>query len=425
MTFWLVIVLVFVTFASILNKKKSGWLKRTHMIKSKKDRRRGNDVVKQRHPAPPGPLTLPVVGSISLLRGNWFRSLTDLRARYGDVFHMVVGVRDIVVLNGWRTVSTALCGGTRTARQLAGRPDLHGFRNASEGKAMSFNGYSATWRMHRHVAERALARAMSLTRFIETTVDQEARLLLGVFIANGKTPSSTTTATTGSRSFHSDDGGIVSFDPTKDITRSIAHSIYTLCFGSSRRSDHGSSSNSDENEDFETIIRCSECIVRSHDKGSAVDFFPWAKWLIQSTLTSLDHLCALMLATTRRLTNEHRQTYRADVVRDVIDALIYEADNTVSGRQLGSDRVEMTVQEFIGAGFDILAAAVSWIVAYMAEYPDVQERVRREADAAAASTGPMRTPFAEAVVLEVLRHSCVVPLALPHSTIGDTLVNGT
>jgi cytochrome P450 len=189
------------------------------------------------------------------------------------------------------------------------------------------------------------------------------------------------------------------------------------------------------------MIQCSQCIVRSHDKGNIVDFFPWARPLLRSSLMALDKLCVTMLAATRRMTALHRASHRDGVIRDVIDALIEAADGTEAGRKLGADRVEMTVQEFIGAGVDILAASALWLVAYMAEHPDVQERVRREADAAALvsaegdlfADGRSRTqgqratmtPYAEAVVLEVLRHSCVVPVALPHATLGDMHISGT
>jgi cytochrome P450 len=398
---------------------------------------------------PPGPWRFPVVGTLAMLGRNWILSLSRLRARYGDVFRVSIGVRDIVVINGWRTIRAALANGSGTARQLAGRPNLHGFRLASEGKAMSFNGYSRIWRLHRRIAERALARAMFETKFMETIVVREARILMDLFISKGQPMAN--------------DGGrspTLSFDPEQAVVQSIAHAMFSLCYGDSRRSQFAdmlgadcplscpcplSSPNDDAdiNEDFDSMINCSQCIVRSHDKGSIVDFFPWARPLLHSSLSTLNHLCAAMLAATRRMTARHRATRRDGVVRDVLDALIDAADTTEAGRMLGAERVEMTVQEFIGAGLDILAAALLWMIAYMAEHPDVQDRVRREADAAAVALASADgepgadapgaaqggrttlTPFADSVVLEVLRHSCVVPVALPHATIGDMLINGT
>jgi len=90
----------------------------------------------------------------------------------------------------------------------------------------------------------------------------------------------------------------------------------------------------------------------------------------------------------------------------------------------------MTVQEYIGAGLDITYAALIWIVLYVTKYPDVQRKIHAEIDSSNIGGGRLSAsdirslPYTEAVVLEVLRHSSTVPLALPHCTTEDTDLNG-
>ena len=88
------------------------------------------------------------------------------------------------------------------------------------------------------------------------------------------------------------------------------------------------------------------------------------------------------------------------------------------------------LQELIGAGFDTISSTLQWSVLYLMTHVHVQDRaheeIRREVGMARAPRleDLPRLPYTEAVILEVMRHSCLFPLALPHSTTRDTVLNG-
>lgn len=88
------------------------------------------------------------------------------------------------------------------------------------------------------------------------------------------------------------------------------------------------------------------------------------------------------------------------------------------------------LQEYIGAGLDIVYVTFLWILVYMTEFPEVQERLQQEVDSVVGSDRQPQPsdmdamPYTEAFILEVLRHSCLVPFALPHSTTEDTSLGG-
>ena len=66
----------------------------------------------------------------------------------------------------------------------------------------------------------------------------------------------------------------------------------------------------------------------------------------------------------------------------------------------------------------------------MATHPEVQQRVQEEIDDVIGghvmpeSRHVGSLPYTEAVIYEIMRHSCIFPFALPHSTTKDTSIAG-
>jgi len=65
----------------------------------------------------------------------------------------------------------------------------------------------------------------------------------------------------------------------------------------------------------------------------------------------------------------------------------------------------------------------------MATHPHMQSRAQQEIDDVVGkrnvqASDVTKLPYVESCILEVLRHSCIFPLALPHSTIRDTQLLG-
>jgi len=56
----------------------------------------------------PGPLRLPIVGSLPFIMGDLREVMTEMNKKYGDIFIIYVGSESIVVLNGLDTIKEAL-----------------------------------------------------------------------------------------------------------------------------------------------------------------------------------------------------------------------------------------------------------------------------------------------------------------------------
>jgi cytochrome P450 len=83
-----------------------------------------------------------------------------------------------------------------------------------------------------------------------------------------------------------------------------------------------------------------------------------------------------------------------------------------------------------GAGFDTSNKSLQWAILYMAEYPEVQQRVQKEIDDVIGSGQRVelkdkpRLTYTEATILEIMRMTSIAPFALPKIAIKDTLLQG-
>ncbi|ELT98427.1 hypothetical protein CAPTEDRAFT_121606 [Capitella teleta] len=356
------------------------------------------DVVRKQWSRPriPGPWSVPVFGSLPFLGTRLHTTLTDMREKYGDIFQVTIGSKKVVVLCGMETVQAAL---VHQSQVFSGRPRLHTFQLASEGKTMVFNSSTdAHWMEHRRLSERALKMAATLEPLmLQDVVVREAQNMVNEFIERSIAEGSV--------------------DPEESVMWSVSHVMYTLCYGDSR-----------VDADFEDMVRTTLTLIGCHQKGNAINFFPWAKYLLPNIYRHTHNTCERMLRLSRRKEDEHLCSYEKHRCRDALDALIRLGVRRSC--PLDQDRVLHTVQEYIGAGLDIVYIAIVWTTLYLANFPDAQERIRAEVDEVVGEGRPVcegdaeNMPYTRAFVLELLRHTGLVPFALPHSTVEDTHLQG-
>ncbi len=120
-------------------------------------------------------------------------------------------------------------------------------------------------------------------------------------------------------------------------------------------------------------------------------------------------------------------------VRDVADALLKTAqkitDEELKNLQLTRDHIRFISQDLFGAGFATTMETFRWALNLLAAFPDKQNTMQTELDKVLQGRSPGlrdrdQLPYCEAVLLEVLRISSLVPLSLPHSIVQDTVFRG-
>jgi len=349
----------------------------------------------------PGPWGLPVLGNLLQLGRKPHKTLTEYRHKYGDVYQITMGSRPTVVLCGVDTIRQAL---VKQAEDFAGRPDFYSFRFIGNGNSMGFGNYGRRWKMHRRIAQNALASLCNKRdNPIQETIASEADVLVSRLLEGSTEPK----------------------NPHTEIYLSVGSIICVICFGKRYRRD---------DPDFLQLVNMNAEFMAFAGAGNPVDIMPWTRHFTKRSFQGFLRILSTMNKFCDEKLSDHLTSYLPQVTRDVTDCLIRATHESCRQEMqavgLTNTHILTTVQELIGAGFDTIASTLQWAVLYMVVYPDVQDKVYNEIitvvgkESHATLEDQAKLPYTEATLLEILRHSCIFPFALPHSTTRDTQFMG-
>ena len=145
------------------------------------------------------------------------------------------------------------------------------------------------------------------------------------------------------------------------LNDATANIISLLSYG--RRYDY------DDKEYHSTISAMFSSITALSDTDPAAIFpillkTPWYKNIIQDQATLKKFILSHVY--------NHRDSFQADNPRDVTDAFL--ADNI--SKEYALDDFWRIVAEYFAAGTGTTSSFLSWIILFLATYPDVQKKVR-------------------------------------------------
>ena len=120
---------------------------------------------------------------------------------------------------------------------------------------------------------------------------------------------------------------------------------------------------------------------------------------------------------------KHKDSLDKNAPRDFIDMMLIEIENTSDTKssfygQLGLDNLKVTLFDLFVAGSETTSTTLTWAALYMVRYPEVQKKVQEELDnVVGVNRSPSMTdkpnlPYTEAVLMEIQRHSNVLPLGV-------------
>uniref|UniRef100_A0A1I7RZT0 Cytochrome P450 n=2 Tax=Bursaphelenchus xylophilus TaxID=6326 RepID=A0A1I7RZT0_BURXY len=120
--------------------------------------------------------------------------------------------------------------------------------------------------------------------------------------------------------------------------------------------------------------------------------------------------------------------------RDFIDAFMLEKARVEAN---GEERKYFTKEQLRGtaidlwfAGHDTTNATMNWIVSYLIQYQDIQEKLHEELDRVISSDRPVRNadrpdlPYLQAFLTESQRMANIIPVNIPRATTEDVNVEG-
>ena len=168
--------------------------------------------------------------------------------------------------------------------------------------------------------------------------------------------------------------------------------------------------------------------------GYLGDLFPWVSYIYHGNgfkkyikqERRVSELC-------RAQYDQHRSLFEAEKIKDMIDALIFTSKHIREQRLDNKDSEDIKdteVKSIVGAGLGTSLTIIQWMFVYMAAYPDFKRQVHEEICQVIGKERQVKIedmasmPFTRACIYEILRHTTIVPLALPHVTTKDVKING-
>ncbi|KAL0964265.1 hypothetical protein UPYG_G00321500 [Umbra pygmaea] len=353
--------------------------------------------------SPPGPFAWPVVGNAVQLGKSPHLYFSRMSRKYGNVFQIKLGCRDVVVLNR-DAIKQAL---VKKGFDFAGRPDFTSFKYVSNGNSMAFATVSESWKLHRKVAQSTVrmfsSNNINTKKAFENHVVCEVRELLHIFLKKTKEQRY--------------------FQPMTYLVVSIANIMAAVCFGKRYSYDDA---------EFSQVVGRNDQFSQTVGAGSMVDVMPWLQYFPNPIKTMFENFKDLNREFSTFVLNkviEHRKTIQASKIRDMTDAFIMALDKDQDSSPV-KDYVPPTLGDIFGASQDTLSTALQWIILILVRFPNIQLRLQEEVDKVVnrrrlpTIEDQSNLPYVTAFIYEVLRFTSFVPLTIPHSTITDTTIMG-
>ena len=377
---------------------------------------------------PPGPWGLPIIGNLPQLGSTPHIALTELGNVYGDVFSVRLGSREAVVLNSEGAVRQALL---QNSRQFSDRPPMsasaiRGVRNFS----IVFGEYCPAQALKKRCALKAIHQVAF------NNLEHFNKIVHDAFL-----------------DFKADLVGeeVQTFKPTIQLKLAVIKIIFNFTFGEGPR-------NQQLSEEVQKLVVESDEFTESSAATALVDFLPWVKPFMQKQIATVEQSVEALINFVEKVYTSRKQHATNDsciafcVTKlwekakkkpnedkyDINMNLVLEEQNDISyslpkGKPVNNgdeEIVKMISADVFGAGLETVSNALSWAMAYIVNSPKIQQSLHQELDMA---VGRLRLPtiqdkpnmpLLQATVLEILRITSLVPLALPHQTSEEAKLCG-
>nr|XP_053655244.1 cytochrome P450 2L1-like [Cherax quadricarinatus] len=352
---------------------------------------------------PPGRWGLPVIGYVPMGIGSISEHLLDLHKKHGDIYLWKLGTRVMVFLHDYH-----LCREAFTRNEFVDRPDWKVFAFMEHPCLGVFASNGLIWRNNRHFSLRQLKDlGMGKSRLVEAVQKQALRLVEHFKTQAGK-PAPVSHA----------------------LSVFVVNVIWQMVAGK----DFEMTDN--KLKEFEATL---ESLMDVVSVMAIPDFFPWLKCFLPGFLRKQLFKEDLLLKSKKKFLKfffeemeEHKAKLDRNNPRDLIDGYLIEIEDrkkdpesTFSERNLAF----LTFDLFV-TGSETMTSTLTWMLYYLATYPEVQQKVQAEIDQVlpkgtlATLQDKSRLPYTDAFLHEVLRKSSQTYVGVPHLTVSDTRLGG-
>ncbi|KAJ0538843.1 putative cytochrome P450 [Helianthus annuus] len=354
---------------------------------------------------PPGPVPLPVIGSLHLLGSLPHRSLHKLSQKYGPIMSVLLGSVQFVIVSSPDAAKLFL--GTHDII-FASRPQIQAAKYLSyDNKGMTFSEYGPYWRSVRKFCTVELLSATKVNGFAGMRREE-----IGLMVEEMK-------AAAKARK-------VVNLSET--VSWVIEGMVCRMLFGKKN----------DERFVFKTVIDKS---MEATGIFNLADYVPMlAPFDLQGLTKRFKSLSKEPDEMFEILIDEHEKRNQASESpnrdqMDFIDILLslkQEYSNTHDNLSYTIDRSNMKaiLLDMVAGAIDTAKTSIEWILSVLIKHPRVMKELQKELKTMVGDklmveeSDLTRLRYLHMVVKETFRLYPVAPLLVPHQSMEDIAING-
>ena len=220
------------------------------------------------------------------------------------------------------------------------------------------------------------------------------------------------------------------FYPEDILPKCLAEVISKIVFGS-----RFNSSDPDFSQ-FLELVKVNLGDVGLNEMAGFCDFFPFTKYVPLEAYKRKKELDHSSFAIIRKQLKKAEEDFDPSVPStNFISSLLKEkheviAQGVEAERVMSKDCLLNIINDMFVAGFETVSTILWWVIAYMANYPDVQTKAQRELDDIVGRDrfpsldDHPNMPFFQATIMEVQRLANIGDCTIHHYTLKDTFLCG-
>ncbi|XP_033110808.1 cytochrome P450 2D6-like [Anneissia japonica] len=342
---------------------------------------------------PPGPRGWPIIGSIPHIDKESYLTFDKWAKEYGDIYTVKLGWSTAVMISSYDAIKSTL---KDQGDKFADRPLLPivELGITIPGSLVFDNGQA--WNDRRRWTNGVLRNFGLGKKSLESRINIEADYLCQEIDKNSG-----------------------SFNPLHCVNNAVSNIICSISFGD--RFEYS-------DPEFKELL---EGLGYLHTRTTFVAPVNAIPLLFYTPMYSrYRDVVTFMKAFIKDIIHQHHETFDSGDIRDVIDAYIAESEKEHFDPGLFSEGLLWRiVLDLFGAGTETTTTTILWMILYLVNYPDVQNKLQQEIDEILgqekrpAWDDRHSMPYLEATIMEVQRLSNVIPITL-RSTTEDIEING-